>query len=194
MYGFLYFTYHTLAYIMHFGENMKKVWILNLLEVLSITALVVWIFMLVKFVCYDFNLEKELGSLPAACIKELDGWEIEQVSYEVMSDEYNGDDALASKTFIGLTVVDDKKIYLSGLDYEAHKALAHEIGHVCDVNNGFPSKSLIFEEIYEAEAKGYGATNPQEFFAEVYKDLALGHPSKRTARANEYISVYFGVD
>lgn len=167
--------------------------ILNIAEPLLVLGIVVWLFYAVQIGTCNFDLETELAALPESCAAEISHWKVERASSKMMSEAHadsEEDSIYASANFIGITFVPEEVIWLSTIDYEAKKALIHEIGHACDYNNGFPSKTEEFMEIFDSEAKGYGATNEQEFFAETYKCLAKGHPNWRTPLANEFVSRY----
>lgn len=172
-----------------------KLIILDVCEFLSLTFFSVCAAYLIIYFAYHFDVENELSKLPASCTSEIENWTINIASYKDMEAAHLGDNpALAKDTIIGLTIVSDKLVMLSSVDYEAHLAFPHEIGHVCDANHDFPSRDEEFYEIYLKEATGYGASDTYEFFAEVYKDIVNGHPSKKTPLANEFVSKYISFD
>lgn len=101
------------------------------------------------------------------------GWQI-RITAGWFGDAY-GYDVLLS----GLTVYDEKTSYITGTEFCINRALLHEIGHIVDAENGYPSLSGEFIQIYSTESGGWfeaenygddhGKSNTQEYFAETFK-------------------------
>lgn len=79
----------------------------------------------------------------------------------------------------GLTVYDEKTSYITGTEFCINRALLHEIGHIIDAENGYPSLSDEFVQIYNTEVGNWievenygddhGKSDSQEYFAETFK-------------------------
>lgn len=78
----------------------------------------------------------------------------------------------------GMTVFSRKTCFITDSRFCVKHALYHEIGHLIDMESGFPSKSEEFQRIYESESdrwkevddlKGYGRSNSLEYFAETFQ-------------------------
>lgn len=114
-------------------------------------------------------------SLPASVRAFVagNGWQI-RITSGWFGEAYGFDVPLS-----GLTVYDEKTSYITGTEFCINRALIHEIGHIVDAENGYPSLSDGFVQIYNTEAGSWievenygddhGKSNTQEFFAETFK-------------------------
>ncbi|MBR5355985.1 MAG: hypothetical protein IK121_03590 [Lachnospiraceae bacterium] len=90
----------------------------------------------------------------------------------------------------GLTVFTKKTVMLSDNKATAANSIMHEFGHVLDYESGWISRTEEWAEIYKAEKKvlrRYAQSSPEEFFADVYSNLALNDRPERTPRATEFV-------
>lgn len=133
---------------------------------------------------YKFDIVSANKKLPKYAQTAIAEWSIESGSEDVMNSLYAASDheALNGNIVLGLTVPTDHKIYLSKKGYYAQIAYIHEIGHVVDFNNNYPSSSEEFKRIYLKEkddyissnfcvSKEYITSNEAEFFAEIFKNI-----------------------
>lgn len=133
---------------------------------------------------YKFDIVSANKKLPKYAQAAIAEWNIESKSEDSMNSLYAGPDheALNGNMVLGLTVPSDHKIYLSEKGYYAQIAYIHEIGHVVDFNNDYPSNSEEFKKIYLKEkddyissnfsvSKEYITSNEAEFFAEIFKNI-----------------------
>lgn len=126
---------------------------------------------------YSFDKGELMSTLPKYISEfmEADGWQIVRT----------GSSRIQSGA-VGLTVPDERTIYLSSNDVSAYYAFYHEIGHVIDYRFNWISHSDEFEALYQKEAvnyadanyhqiKGHASEDGFEFFASVCCDIFLGN-------------------
>ena len=104
------------------------------------------------------------------------GWKIYLIPGVVGTGTYNGEE----ESYAGITYYDDYKIEIGIEDedyYPIRGVLLHEIGHVLDFIEGFPSQKRVFDSCYKKEKelfKGaldiereeYASRENREYFAE----------------------------
>ncbi len=104
------------------------------------------------------------------------GWKIYLIPGVVGTGTYNGEE----ESYAGITYYDDYKIEIGIEDedyYPIRGVLLHEIGHVLDFIEGFPSEKRVFDSCYKKEKelfKGaldiereeYASRENREYFAE----------------------------
>ena len=105
------------------------------------------------------------------------GWKI-KVSAQSLKTRFCYDVSIA-----GITVGDEKTIYLDNRKSVIAKSMLHEIGHAVDINLAPNlSYSWDFEELYNKECNNfvdctgdsdYAKSNPQEYFASVFVNIIL---------------------
>lgn len=98
-----------------------------------------------------------------------DGWKIEVTSDELKANDGGTDDRIS-----GVTIIKDKKIYITTLDAQS---IVHEIGHFVDYKNDFASKNM--GKAYAKDIEGFYSLNDKtsthnyasliEYFAESFK-------------------------
>lgn len=141
----------------------------------------------------DFSVEEEIAELPENMRDVIENSEfsfIQLEKREKLFKNYRKDlNYHASKSYghaNGLTVIDEKVVYLSANDAFAHYAFPHEVGHVLDYYYDWASSTEEFQKIYLEEAKGYADSNyhqnighatssKEEFFASVCCDIVFGN-------------------
>ncbi len=124
-------------------------------------------------------------------IDEFDDWSIEFASGKEIAEVCKTLGGASNHPMLpGLTVFTKKTIMLSDNKASAASSIMHEFGHVLDYESGWVSRTEEWAEIYKAERKAlrrYAQSSPEEFFADVYSNLALNDCPERTPRATEFV-------
>lgn len=111
---------------------------------------------------------------------ERNGLTIYVVDYNLAKKFYDG----IYSSVMGVTVYEEKTIYLENRKNAVTNATVHEVGHLFDGALGYVSNYSDFMEVYNAEkdifveygtTSKYASTNPVEYFAELFQQTIL-HP------------------
>ena len=123
----------------------------------------------------------ELDLIPE---EELDiilssGWDI------ILTDEDFGYENGFDMSICGLTLYDDKTIYVSASNWAIRRSTIHEVGHALDYELGYPSDTKEFREIFEEEkynftdctsiGDNHEISDVYEYFASVYQNMILDY-------------------
>jgi len=131
------------------------------------------------------RFELELSLVPAEQIKFLKskGWKIELTS-EDLAKKYGYSDKIC-----GITVYNDKVIYISAYEYAIRRSTIHEIGHAIAASLGWVEETEEFIEIFEAEKEqftdccsigdGHEISDKYEYFASVYQNMILDYEATK---------------
>ena len=112
-----------------------------------------------------------------------EGWNLIITDKNINDEYYNGE---IKRELAGLTLLKEKKIYISHKSRHIRQAMVHEFGHYLDIKLGFVSETKEFKEIYEEEKEhikekwkfdGHASSNSQEFFAECFANYECGKPN-----------------
>lgn len=122
-----------------------------------------------------------LGRVPSSVLNafQQDGWSIYVTDSDLDNRYYGG----TYGKLAGITVYDDKSIYMEDSKSDINRALAHEFGHYLDSTSGFPSTTQQFMDIYNEEkytfldstscGDGHEYSDPQEFYASVFSEAMI---------------------
>lgn len=140
---------------------------------------------LIMSMSYKFDADSLVDTLPDYLSEYLreNNWKIVRTNSDSVEDEV----ALSLdnvRDVVGLTVPDDRRIYLSSNDVSAFYAFYHEVGHVIDYRFNWLSQSEEFQALYREEAsqyadanyhqtRGHAPSSEFEFFASVCCDIFL---------------------
>lgn len=107
------------------------------------------------------------------------GWRIILTDEDISKEYYDGD---VKGHLAGLTVSEDKKIYVHDTRSDIRRALIHEFGHFFDFQTEMTSKSFRFTKMYWTEKEDlkekwkmddHATSNSQEYFAESFAQFVL---------------------
>ncbi len=140
----------------------------------------------------DLNSTYRLSPVSVRQTFEQTGWELRLTDNSVLNFFYGSDMGDTA----GITIFEDKTIYLSDKGTYAQAALNHELGHFFDyvyglMFDGMPSQSDDFAYIFSQEAyvddyfQSYTVTSEEEYFAQCYK-YYCENPKALTARPLTY--------
>ena len=107
------------------------------------------------------------------------GWQIKLTS-EDLAKKYGYSDPIC-----GITVYEDKIIYISSTEYAIKRSTIHEVGHALAYELGWAEVTIEFINLYEWEGfnftdcrsigDGHELDNIQEYFASVYQNMILDY-------------------
>ena len=107
------------------------------------------------------------------------GWNI-YITDENLAEKYY---ANTYEKIAGVTVYDEKNIYIEARSGAIKNSIYHEVGHAIDSEHGFTSQNEDFNEIYENEQENfvevgneesnYGTSSNLEYFAETFNQIML---------------------
>ncbi len=134
-------------------------------------------------------------------IKQLltdNGWKI-TVSGTDLSPRFGFDFKIS-----GITLYDEKIIYIDKRKKDVNHALIHEIGHAIDIINDWPSLSDEFSEIFKTEkddfnkcdtesiGDGHHTSSAVEYFASVFHQIFVNEEKCKefVPRSYEFVSKY----
>lgn len=121
---------------------------------------------------------------------ENEGWNI-HITNKNLADEFKveGYDKIS-----GLTVYEEKNIYVEARSTAIKSSLIHEIGHAIDSSSGFISQNNDFNDIYKNEQNSfvesgnedssYGTTSNIEYFAESFNQF-IQYPQQQNENTPE---------
>lgn len=120
--------------------------------------------------------EQVLALLPDGLMGEFRarGWAIVLTSTRDLSAYVPGGGRI-----VGVTVFDEKRIYVEADVTVVAESLLHEMGHFADMSLGWPSGGEAFLGAFEGERAAYaeaderGAGSAREAFAAVFNDICL---------------------
>lgn len=127
------------------------------------------------------EFDDELALIPVHHLRFLkeNGWTIEMTAKDLAA-EYD-----YSSYICGITLYQEKIVYISATDYAIRRSTIHEVGHAIACQLGFVELSREFKEIYEDEkdfftdctsvGDGHETYNVYEYFASVYQNMILDY-------------------
>ena len=126
-------------------------------------------------------LEAELDLLPDGLLEYLydNGWKIELTDMN-LSEEYD-----YPMSICGITLYDEKQIYITDGTYYIRRVTLHEVGHAFAYESGKVDLTREFKEIYNEEkdnfvdctsiGDGHETSDVQEYFASVFQNMFLDY-------------------
>lgn len=138
-----------------------------------------------------------LGRVPSSVLNafQQDGWSIYVTDSDLDNRYYDG----AYGKLAGITVYNNKSIYVEDSKNDINSALAHEFGHYVDSKSGFPSSTQQFMDIYNEEkytfvdstscGDGHEYSDPQEFFASVFSEAMINPEGCQSTAPKAYAFV-----
>ena len=127
------------------------------------------------------EFDEELALIPAHHIRFLkeNGWTIEMTTKDLAA-EYD-----YSSYICGITLYQEKIVYISATEYAIRRSTIHEVGHAIACQLGFVELTKEFKEIYEDEkdyftdctsaGDGHETYSVYEYFASVYQNMILDY-------------------
>lgn len=122
--------------------------------------------------------EKCLDYIPKSVIDSMigNGWKIRLTnSLPTVAD--------VTVEYAGITISEDKTIYIKGNPVSVQNGLIHEVGHFVDAINGFLTLDDEFKLLYDEEKRsfkytnstddGYEISNSTEYFACVFDEICI---------------------
>lgn len=126
-------------------------------------------------------LEAELDLLPDGLLEYLydNGWEIELTDMN-LSEEFD-----YPMSICGITLYDEKRIYITDGTYYIRRVTLHEVGHAFAYESGKMDLTKEFKEIYNEEkdnfvdctsiGDGHETSDVREYFASVFQNMFLDY-------------------
>ena len=150
--------------------------------------------------CYTIEdiFDEEISNVPNEQLQFIydNGWTFN------ITDENFGSYYGYTVSICGLTVYDEKTIYIRDNERAIHRSVIHELGHALDYEFNWASETDEFNEIFEREkynfndcvsiGDGHEISDVNEYWASVYQNMILNYDAtyEDIPETVEYIESY----
>lgn len=142
--------------------------------------------------------DEEISKVPYEQLQFIydNGWE-----FDITGEDFGGYYGY-TVSICGLTVYDEKTIYIRDNEWSIHRSAIHELGHALDYEFDWASETDEFKEIFEKEkynfndcvsiGDGHEISDVNEYWASVYQNMVLNYDNtyEDIPETVEYIESY----